>query len=83
MKRTPKSSAPSIKIEDSPVRSSSDRMDHTEFLHALRDVEVGQSFLIGSCTSYERIAIRAAAAVLGRLFITRKDGDKVRVGRVQ
>lgn len=53
------------------------------FVTTVRDLKVGESFLIKICQSNHRYALSVMQYALGRRFMTRKDaGGGVRIGRV-
>lgn len=73
-----------IKIQNKAVQpwaSGAEERDYHGFLVALRDLEVGQSFL-WKPTSNDRMAITIVGVLFGRKFKTRSEGDTHRIGRV-
>lgn len=70
-----------LKIQDVPLHQNF--VGNTdEFLIAIRDLQVGQSFLIDKIPSNFRIILAAMPILMGRKYVSRKDGLKFRVGRV-
>ena len=73
-----------VKIENVKVSSFSNgqrsRREYHEFLKALRDLKVGQSFT-WALASNDRMAIALAQFFLDRQFVTRKEGHQFRIGR--
>lgn len=73
-----------IKIEDIsivPWKSDSGRGGFQDFVLALRGMDKGQSFL-RKINSTDRIAISVVGTLMERRYVTRKEGDTFRIGRV-
>lgn len=75
-----------IIIEDIPIQQAkrvprSD--DWQDFLHAVKTMEVGQSFVIPKMASNYRLAIGVAQVLLDRQYITNKTASGCRVGRIK
>lgn len=64
-----------IKLETGkPIISKRAQAPRADFLCALRDMKVGQSFK-WNMSQYDRAAISVAQVLLERRYETRKDGD--------
>lgn len=72
-----------VKIEDVPLKDSRSEAGWEDFLVGLRDLEAGQSFWFPVFTSQYRTVMCAAKTLLNRSFISRKDGDGYRIGRLK
>src|ERR1700684_679784 len=68
------------KIENVKVSAFNNRGSRREFLEALPNLKVGQSF-IWDLGSNDRTAISIAQFFLDRQFVTRKEGHQFRIGR--
>jgi len=70
-----------VNIEDvtmlEPVQKKWD-----EFLIGLRDLQVGQSFVVTKIPSNFRIVLSATQVLMGRRYMSRKEPDGYRIGRV-
>ena len=77
-----------IKVENKMVVQNSISLkekagfERKEFLIALRDLKIGQSFMINVLDSNQRNIICVAKTLLDRKFITKKEGKDYRVGRI-
>ena len=73
-----------IKIETKPLkaRARHNSEDFGEFVQALKNMKVGQSFVCEYVDSHHRIAMSVAKVWLEAQFSTRREGEKWRVGRV-
>lgn len=73
-----------IKIENVPItkRRNFDS-EWEEFLLALRDLKIQQSFVVETMPSHFRLAVSIAQVLLGRTYVTSKDKKGRRVGRIK
>lgn len=71
-----------MKIEDKPVGRLNENHEFHEFLRAIRDLEVGQSFYLDDISTSCRIVLSSTMILLGKKFATQKEGNGYRVGRV-
>jgi len=77
-----------LKIENSPVvpyfTPPGDGADLDAFAKAIKELKVGQSFVIPSFNQYRRNCVSFAERLLDREFVSRKlDNGHVRVGRTK
>ncbi len=74
-----------LKVENIAVTSRSagtSRGDFREFVRTLRDMKKGQSFM-WRLSSNDRMAISIVQILFDREFVSRREGDAFRVGRVR
>ena len=53
----------------------------TQFVNALKNLEVGQSFTVPAMYAREKMLVRAAGALLDREYMVRQDVAGHRIGR--
>ena len=70
-----------IQIENKPVIDKKERM--INFLFAIRDLEINQSFVVKTIPSDYRNAISAVGIVLNRKFSTITEKNGCRIGRIR
>lgn len=71
-----------MKIEKVKMPSYNTKSEWKDFVATLKRLKVGESFLI-KLESNHRMAISIVQDFLNIRFITRKDGNKHRVGRIE
>ena len=70
-----------LKIENKQVTPQDS--EWRDFLFGIRDLKVGQSFVLPTFSSNYRIAVSVLKTVVGREFVTRKEKNGYRVGRIK
>ena len=70
-----------INIEDKPVNDKKKHM--VDFLFAVRELEINQSFVVKKLLSDYRQALSAAGILMDKKFSTVKEKDGYRVGRIR
>ncbi len=71
-----------VKLEKKAMPKGQTRSDTAEFLDALRDMKVGESFA-WKLVPYNRTAMHIAGHLLGRKYISRFEGVAHRIWRVE
>ncbi len=73
-----------IKVENKPVEpiggNRARNVTFTEFVITLRELKIGQSFLM-NLQSNDRMAISIVQILYNRRFVARKEGVQHRIGR--
>lgn len=73
-----------LKIENKPVEpiggTRRRNISFADFVIALRNLEVGQSFLM-TLDSNDRMAIAIVQILYNRRYVSRKEGERHRIGR--
>ena len=70
-----------IQIENKPVTDKKKHM--IDFLFAVRDLEINQSFVVKAIPSDYRQALSTAGVLMNKKFSTVKEKDGYRVGRIR